>query len=43
MKKAQHPMKNMLVVGEMVSNDQGWTEGALDSVKKVISSDWVFY
>jgi protoporphyrinogen oxidase len=41
MKKAQHPIPNMLVVGEMVSNDQGWTEGALDSVKKVVTEKWV--
>uniref|UniRef100_A0A6C0KY35 Amine oxidase domain-containing protein n=1 Tax=viral metagenome TaxID=1070528 RepID=A0A6C0KY35_9ZZZZ len=41
MKKAQHPMHNMLVVGEMVSNDQGWTEGALDSVKKVVTEKWL--
>ena len=30
--KAQHPEKNILVVGEMVSLNQGWTEGALESV-----------
>ena len=32
--KAQHPMHNMFVVGEMVSLNQGWTEGALESVKR---------
>ena len=39
--KAQHPMKGMAVVGEMVSRDQGWVEGALESVDKVITRDWV--
>ena len=34
-KKAQHPEKDILVVGEVVSHDQGWTEGALDSVERV--------
>lgn len=33
--KAQHPEKGILVVGEVVSNDQGWTEGALNSVERV--------
>ena len=32
---AQNPMKDMFVVGEMISIDQGWTQGALDSVEKV--------
>ena len=41
MKVAQHPMHNMLVVGEVVSNDQGWVEGALDSVCKVVNKKWV--
>jgi len=40
-RKAQHPMPGMLVVGEMISNDQGWTQGALDSVEKVITKKWV--
>jgi thioredoxin reductase len=39
--QAQHPMKGMVVVGEMVSRDQGWVEGALESVDKVITRDWV--
>lgn len=34
--KAQHPLQNMFVVGEMVSKNQGWVEGALESVEKVI-------
>jgi len=33
--KSQHPEKDILVVGEVVSHDQGWTEGALDSVERV--------
>lgn len=40
-RKAQHPMKGMVVVGEMVSRHQGWTEGALQSVDAVITRDWV--
>jgi monoamine oxidase len=39
-RKAQHPMKGMLVVGEMVSRDQGWVEGALESVDAVITRDY---
>jgi hypothetical protein len=32
---AQHPEKDLLVVGEMVSMNQGWTEGALESVEAI--------
>jgi len=39
--KAQHPEKGMLVVGEVVSRDQGWTEGALESVKTVLTEQWI--
>ena len=39
--KAQHPMPNMLVVGEVVAENQGWTEGALDSVKKVLNMNFL--
>lgn len=39
--KAQHPEDGMLVVGEVVSKDQGWTEGALESVKLVLNGDWI--
>ena len=39
--KAQHPENGMLVVGEVVSRDQGWTEGALESVKSVLDKNWV--
>jgi len=37
----QHPMKNMLVVGEAVSRYQGWVEGALESVKSVLNKKWI--
>ena len=40
-RQAQHPEKGMVVVGEMVSRDQGWVEGALESVDAVITRDWV--
>jgi hypothetical protein len=39
--KAQHPEEGLLVVGEAVSRNQGWTEGALESVKAVITKKWV--
>lgn len=39
--KAQHPEQGILVVGEAVSRNQGWTEGALESVKAVITKQWV--
>lgn len=35
-KKAQHPYKNLFIVGEMISNNQGWVEGALDSVERIL-------
>ena len=31
------PLPNVLVVGEVVADNQGWTEGALDSVVKVVT------
>lgn len=34
--KAQHPRPGILVVGEAVSMNQGWVEGALESVVKVL-------
>jgi hypothetical protein len=40
-RRAQNPMKGMVVVGEMVSRDQGWVEGALESVDAVMTRDWV--
>ena len=39
--EAQHPEKGVLVVGEVVSHNQGWTEGALESVKAVLSKKWI--
>ena len=38
---AQHPEKGILVIGEVVSKHQGWAEGALDSVKEVLTKKWV--
>jgi len=35
-KKAQRPTENLFVVGELVSRNQGWTEGAFESVAEVI-------
>jgi hypothetical protein len=39
--KAQHPEDCLLVVGEAVSRNQGWTEGALESVKSVLNKKWL--
>jgi hypothetical protein len=39
--KAQHPENGILVVGEVVSHNQGWTEGALDSVKIALTKKWL--
>jgi hypothetical protein len=39
MRKAQHPEKNIFVVGEAVSRNQGWTEGALESVESIFVSN----
>lgn len=36
---AQRPEKDILVVGEAVSRNQGWTEGALESVDAVFVSN----
>lgn len=38
---AQHPHKNMLIVGEVISTHQGWVEGALESVENAIDRKWV--
>jgi hypothetical protein len=38
---AQHPQKGILVVGEVVSKNQGWTEGALESVRSVLTKKWI--
>jgi hypothetical protein len=39
--EAQNPAPGILVVGEVVSENQGWTEGALESVQKVLTKKWV--
>jgi hypothetical protein len=33
---AQQPIPNIFVVGEVVAEDQGWTEGAFKSVQKIL-------
>ena len=38
---AQHPEPDILVVGEVVAANQGWTEGALESVAKVLTKKWI--
>ena len=38
---AQHPEDGILVVGEVVSKNQGWVEGALKSVDAVVTSRWL--
>jgi hypothetical protein len=35
--KAQRPENNIFVVGELISRNQGWTQGALESVEAVIN------
>ena len=40
-KIAQHPEKGILVVGEVLSKNQGWVEGALQSVRKVLTKKWI--
>jgi protoporphyrinogen oxidase len=37
-KKLQNPMKNVYVVGEVVSLRHGWVEGAIDSVDRIFQS-----
>jgi len=39
--RAQHPVPGIVVVGEAVSAHQGWTEGALESVDRVLTLDWI--
>jgi hypothetical protein len=36
--KAQRPENNVFVVGEMISRNQGWTEGAFESVAAIMKS-----
>jgi hypothetical protein len=35
LKKAQNPVPNVYVIGEGMSQNQGWTEGALESVDNI--------
>jgi hypothetical protein len=35
-RRAQKPMEGLWVVGEMISTNQGWVEGALESVQAVL-------
>ena len=35
--KAQHPSKNLFVVGECIALNQGWTNGALQSVENIVN------
>ena len=35
-KKAQRPMSRVFIVGEMISLNQGWVEGALESVENIL-------
>jgi hypothetical protein len=39
--EAQHPEEGILVVGEVVSENQGWVNGALSSVKNVLTKKWL--
>jgi len=39
--KAQHPDNGILVVGEVISKNQGWSEGAMESVQKVLTKKWI--
>ena len=36
-KLCQNPKKNIFVVGELLSTNQGWTQGALESVENIIN------
>lgn len=40
-REAQHPLPNVLVVGEVVSLHQGWVNGALESVQAVLTKKWI--
>ena len=40
-REAQQPYKNIIVVGEAVSMNQGWINGALDSVELVLSKTFI--
>lgn len=38
---AQRPDNNIRIVGELISTNQGWVEGALESVNSVITKKWI--
>ena len=38
---AQHPQDGILVVGEVVGKNQGWTHGAFSSVTAVLKKKWI--
>ena len=38
---AQNPYDNIIVVGELLSTNQGWVEGALQSVDNVLNKKWI--
>lgn len=38
---AQKPDENMRIVGELISMNQGWVEGALESVENIINEEWI--
>ena len=37
-KQAQNPTENIYVVGELISSNQGWTEGCFESVDKIFET-----
>ena len=39
--EAQHPQDGILVVGEVVGKNQGWTHGAFSSVTAVLNKKWI--
>jgi hypothetical protein len=39
--EAQHPEDGIVIVGEVVSKNQGWVEGALESVNSVLTKGWI--
>jgi hypothetical protein len=39
--EAQHPEDGILVVGEVVGKNQGWTHGAFSSVTAVLNKKWI--
>jgi len=40
-KKAQNPFPGMVIVGEVISKNQGWVEGALESVDEAVTQNWI--